>query len=287
MKIPYILTEESLTVVVDGKAMTMQKDHPAWTQAIDALNNEEYDRLENLFDVSKAVEDYVDNESGITVREGSVFFQGEAIHNVVVDKILSFMRQGLPFKPLVRFLGKLMANPSRRAVNELYTFLEHKSMPITPDGNFVAYKGVTDDFKDFHTGKFDNSVGQTLSMVRNSVCDDANIGCSYGFHAGSYEYAKGYASNGGHLLRVEIDPTDVVSVPLDCNCQKLRTAKYKVIALHESIERPLDDGIYGEYDDDNWDDSDEDTSDAESFGSGWDAGYKQAQKDMLDNLKNN
>jgi len=287
MKIPYILTEESLTVVVNGKAMTMQKDHPAWSQAIDALNNEEYDRLENLFDVSKAVEDYVDSESGITVKEGSVFFQGEAIHNVVVDKILSFMRQGLPFKPLVRFLGKLMANPSRRAVNELYTFLEHKNMPVTPDGNFIAYKGVTDDFKDFHTGKFDNSVGQTLSMVRNGVCDDANIGCSYGFHAGSYEYAKGYASNGGHLLRVEIDPTDVVSVPLDCNCQKLRTAKYKVIALHESIERPLDDGIYGEYDDDNWDDSDEDTSDTESFGSGWDAGYKQAQKDMLDNLKNN
>ena len=60
-----------------------------------------------------------------------------------------------------------------------------------------------------------------------------------------------------------------------------------MIALHESIERPLDDGIYGEYDDDNWDDSDEDTSDTESFGSGWDAGYKQAQKDMLDNLKNN
>ena len=287
MKIPYILTEGSLTVVVDGKAMTMQKDHPAWTQAIDALNNEEYDRLENLFDVSKAVEDYVDNESGITVKEGSVFFQDEAIHNVVVDKILGFMRQGLPFKPLVRFLGKLMANPSRRAVNELYAFLEHKSMPITPDGNFVAYKGVTSDFKDFHTGKFDNSVGQTLSMIRNGVCDDANIGCSYGFHAGSYEYAKGYASNGGHLLRVEIDPTDVVSVPLDCNCQKLRTAKYKVIALHESIERPLDDGIYGEYDDDNWDDSDEDTSDSESFGSGWHAGYKQAQKDMLDNLKNN
>jgi len=287
MKIPYILTEESLTVVVDGKAMTMQKDHPAWTQAIDALNKEEYDRLENLFDVSKAVEDYVDQESGISVKEGTVYFQGEVIHNVVVDKILGFMRQGLPFKPLVRFLGKLMANPSRRAVNELYAFLEHKSMPITPDGNFVAYKGVTEDFKDFHTRKFDNSVGQTLSMVRNSVCDDANIGCSYGFHAGSYEYAKGYASSGGHLMRVEIDPTDVVSVPLDCDCQKLRTAKYKVIAIHESIERPLDDGIYGEYDEDDWSESVEDSDDTASFGSGWDAGYKQAQKDMLDNLNNN
>jgi len=160
-------------------------------------------------------------------------------------------------------------------------------MPITPDGNFVAYKGVTSDFKDFHTGKFDNSVGETLSMTRNGVCDDANIGCSYGFHAGSYEYAKGYASSGGHLLRVEIDPTDVVSVPLDCDCQKLRTAKYKVIAIHESIERPLDDGIYGEYDEDDWSESVEDSDDTASFGSGWDAGYKQAQKDMLDNLNNN
>jgi hypothetical protein len=158
------------------------------------------------------------------------------------------MKKGLPFKPLVRFLGKLMANPSRRAVNELYKFLEHKNMPITPEGNFIAYKGVKSDFKDHYSGKFDNSVGQTLSMIRNRVCDDANIGCSYGFHAGSYEYAKGYSSGGGHLMRVEIDPTDVVSVPLDCDCQKLRTAKYKVVALHETIERPLDDGIYGEYD---------------------------------------
>ena len=278
MKIPYILTEESLTVVVDGKAMTMQKDHPAWTQAIDALNKEEYDRLENLFDVSKAVEDYVDQESGISVKEGTVYFQGEVIHNVVVDKILAFMRQGLPFKPLVRFLGKLMANPSRRAVNELYAFLEHKSMPITPDGNFVAYKGVTDDFKDFHTGKFDNSVGQTLSMIRNTVCDDANVGCSAGFHAGSHEYAKGYASGGGNLMIVEIDPADVVSVPLDCDCQKLRTSSYKVVHHMETIERPLDEGLNSDYGD--WDDDEPEDDD---YNSGWEDGYRAAKNEGYEN----
>ncbi len=265
MKIPYILTEESLTVVVNGKAMTMQKDHPAWSRAIDALNNEEYDRLENLFDVSKAVEDYVDNESGITVKEGSVFFQGEAIHNVVVDKILGFMRQGLPFKPLMRFLGKLMANPSRRAVNELYAFLEHKSMPITPEGNFLAYKGVNSDFKDFYTGKFSNKVGDVLEMTRNRVCDDATVGCSDGFHAGSYEYAKGYASNGGNLMIVEIDPADVVSVPTDCECQKLRTAKYKVVGHYETIEAPpMEDGYNDNYSDDD----------------AWQAGYDAAMEQM-------
>ena len=158
------------------------------------------------------------------------------------------MSKGLPYKPLVRFLDKLMLNPSRRAVNELYTFLEHKNMPLTADGNFIAYKGVKHDFTDHYSGKFDNSVGQTLEMARNKVCDDAEIGCSYGFHAGSYEYAKGYSSGGGHLMLVEIDPQDVVSVPHDCNCQKLRTAKYKVVALHETVEKPLDEEIYGDYD---------------------------------------
>ena len=257
MKIPYILTEKSVAVVIDGKALTMQSDHPSWNQVVEALNNEEYDKLAGLFDLCKAIEDIPDQESGVSVENGEVFYEGEVVHNLVVDKILNFMKKGLPFKPLVRFLGKLMANPSRRAVNELYKFLEHKNMPITPEGNFIAYKGVKSDFKDHYSGKFDNSVGQTLSMIRNRVCDDANIGCSYGFHAGSYEYAKGYSSGGGHLMRVEIDPSDVVSVPLDCDCQKLRTAKYKVVALHETIERPLDDGIYGEYDEE---------PDSESYG---------------------
>ena len=286
MKIPYILTEKSLMVVIGGKALTMNADHPAWTQAMDALNNEEYERLEGLFDVSKAVEDYADAESKVSVEDGAVLYDGEMVHNLVVDKILNFMQQGLPFKPLVRFLGKLMANPSRRAVNELYTFLEHKNMPITPDGNFIAYKGVTGDFKDFYTNCFDNSVGKTLEMTRNTVCDDANVGCSQGFHAGSYEYAKGYASNGGYLMRVEIDPSDVVSVPVDCSCQKLRTAKYKVVAIHETIERPLDDGIYGDYDESEWvdDETDVDGHNDASYGAGWQKGYHQAKQDIIDEL---
>ena len=31
--IPYILTEHSLTVVIDGKAQTMRNDHPSWEMA--------------------------------------------------------------------------------------------------------------------------------------------------------------------------------------------------------------------------------------------------------------
>ena len=265
MKVPYILTDESLTVVIDGKAHTMSNEHPAWLQAKEALAQEEWERLADLFNVAKAVEDYLDEDARIEVKDGALLFEGEVVHNVVVDKVLKFMSEGAPFKPLIKFLGKLMDNPSRRAVNELYTFLEHKNMPITPEGNFLAYKGVTDDFKDFHRGKFSNKVGDVLEMTRNRVCDDAAIGCSHGFHAGSYEYAKGYASRGGNLMVVEIDPADVVSVPNDCDCQKLRTAKYKVVGHYETVEAPpMEDGYNDDYSD----------SDA------WQAGYDAAMEEM-------
>ena len=280
---PYILTDHSLTVVIEGKAHTMNNDHPAWEQAKEALSNEDWSRLQNLFDVEKAVENYFDEDANVAVQDGAVLYGGVETHNVVVDKILHFMRNGLPYKPLVKFLGKLMENPSRRAVDELYKFLEHKNMPLTPEGNFLAYKGINGEFKDFYSGEFDNSVGQTLSMTRNSVCDDADIGCSYGFHAGSYDYAKGYASSGGHLVVVEIDPTDVVSVPKDCSCQKLRTAKYKVVSVYETIEAPpLDEGVYaGDFIGDDVD-PDEDYYDA------YKAGYLAGQKSYGNNpLSNN
>ena len=139
--IPYILTEKSLTAVINGKAYSMNRDHPAWEQAKDALGNEEWERLEKLFDVQQAVEDYLDEDAEIEIRDGQVLYQGESVHNLVVEKIMSFMRNGLPHEPLVKFFGKLMENPSRRATEELYRFLEHKNMPITPEGNFLAFKG--------------------------------------------------------------------------------------------------------------------------------------------------
>ena len=173
-----------------------------------------------------------------------------------------------------------MDNPSRRAVNELYAFLEHKAMPLTPDGNFLAYKGVRSDYTDWHSGTCPNKVGDVNEMPRRNVCDDANIGCSYGFHAGSLDYARQYG-NGGHLMVVEIDPSDVVSVPLDCDQQKLRTAKYKVVSHFEKkLEEPMCDE-YGDYED--WDDDSEDDFDQDSY----DAGYEAAKNDLVKYAKSN
>ena len=106
--IPYILTDNSLTVVIDGKAETMASSHPAWAQANEALASENWDELGKLFDVQQAVANYVDIETGIEVKDGAIYYEGEIVHNLVVDKVLDFMSKKLPFKPLLKFLVKLL-----------------------------------------------------------------------------------------------------------------------------------------------------------------------------------
>ena len=88
---------------------------------------------------------------------------------------------------------------------------------------------------DVHSGKVDNSVGQTNSMLRGKCNDDRSVGCSYGFHAGTLSYASGWGSK---VMLVKIHPKDVVSVPKDCECQKMRCCEYSVISEYTK-EGPL------------------------------------------------
>lgn len=228
MKPAYILTEHSLTGLLDGKSFTINSAHPGWVAAINALKKGDYNALRDSLNTKQAFSKYTGNK--VEVKNGTLFFQGEPIHSTLADKIMFFLEKGLPHAPLVNFLERLIANPSQRAVKELYNFLQHKHLPITDDGMLLAYKSVRDDWTDHHTGSFINKVGCVLSMKRNAVDDNCDHHCSSGFHAGSLAYASSFGGHGSRLLIVEIDPADVVSIPRDSDCQKLRTCKYKVVS---------------------------------------------------------
>lgn len=237
-KLSYIITGNGITAVIDGETMTITSDNPSYLQVLGAIKNDEApQRIAELFRAANAIKRYLLGKVEINESEGVITYAGEEIDNVVVDRILQFMSEGLPVNPLIKFLEKLMANPSRRAVQELYKFLEHKSLPLTEDGDFLAYKGVNSDYKDMHSGTFDNRVGSRHEMQRNLVCDDARMACSNGFHVGSLEYATHF---GPVTVVCKVNPADVVSVPLDSDCQKLRTAKYEVVdEFRGAITAPL------------------------------------------------
>ena len=152
------------------------------------------------------------------------------------------MKQGLPFQPLVQFLDNLMQNPSMQSQKELYDFLEHENLAITSDGYFLAYKAVRGDYMDKYAGKFRNQVGDVCEMTRAKVDDNRSRGCSQGLHAGALNYVASYGSidAGDKIVIVKINPKDVVSIPSDSNCEKLRTCRYEVVAEYEGeLLKPL------------------------------------------------
>jgi hypothetical protein len=230
-----------LTVVVDGKQHTILASNPLFASAVSAFQIKDLDALMLALDPSRKFLNLYAKYEQIEVKDGSVFVDGETISSVVADRIINFLADGIDCLPIFKFITRLQLNPSKRAVDELYTFLEHKNLPYTESGTFLAYKAVRNDFTDKHTGKFFNGVGEVLSMPRNKVDDDKNVGCSYGFHAGTLKYASEFACGSDKMVLVEIDPADVVSIPTDCEFQKLRTCRYKVVAEYE---RPLNEHVY-------------------------------------------
>lgn len=238
--ISYIGTPTGLAAVINGRQYTITSDNPSYDQVLRALaDGEDEGTVEELFRLANAVKRFSRGEIEVNEEGNELYYQGERVHNVVVDRILSFMSQGLSATPLLNFLKRLLANPSKRSIDELYTFLEHKALPITPDGCFLAYKGVNDNYTDVHSGQFSNRPGATHTMLRSKVDDDFRNHCSNGFHVGSLEYATAW---GPRTVVVKVDPADVVSVPNDCDCQKLRTSKYTVVDdFKGALERPLHD----------------------------------------------
>jgi hypothetical protein len=270
MQFPYIISGETLTAVVDGRAFTIASDHPSWGEVTLGLKQEnlEAEELIRLLDVAKAVTDF--GHGSITVRDGEVFAGEQPVHNVVTERILQFMNQGLPHQPLVAFLVKLMDNPSRNSVEQLYKFLEHRNLPVTPEGNFLAYKSIRrDNWKDWHSNRYENTVGTIHEMQRNQVSDDATVACSYGFHVGSLQYASDFnRGENQRVVIVEVDPADVVSVPHDCEAQKVRTCKYRVVCEYQGpLEAPLHyaDDPYRTYEYDLFDDEDEELYEEEEL----------------------
>ena len=216
--------------VINGQSYTIANDHPKYKQIIESIKQKDWDGFVNLVNISKQVEDY----AGVEISDGALIVNGEIIHNTLTKRIVSFMGQGLPFDPMMKFLSNLMKNPSKRATDELYDFLEVGELPITEDGCFLAFKNVRSDYRDIHSGSFDNSVGRICEMTRNRVCDDKDQTCSAGLHFCSIAYLPSFSdSNGGKTMILKINPADVVSIPSDYNNTKGRCCKYIVLSEYK------------------------------------------------------
>lgn len=271
-----IVTLNTVTVNYDGETHTVDKSRPEYRKVIDALKEGRKDDIPDIINASKAISSFSDGK--FSVKNGLVYVGEQTEDNRVPDvlarRILAFAQEDLPVEPLIKFFNNLKLNTSFRSRQGLYEFLEHNGHPITDDGTFIAYKGVTSEYQDCHTRTLDNSIGALVKIARHEVDEDPNRTCSHGLHVASYDYAHNNYGSGsaGVTVEVEVNPRDVVAVPYDYSAQKMRVCEYKVLGVSkgqidkEYLDRddyyqPLYDGDPYEKGVEDWEDDDLDEDD--------------------------
>jgi hypothetical protein len=227
-----IYTGTTISFMHNSKFQQVHASHPKFQEIVTLCKDSDFGTAASLVDLKSVVSNALAG-SAAELRDDNVYYKGKIVRSVLAQRIISMAREGFEAAPLLLFLENLMLNPSNRAVEELYGFLEASSLPITDDGCFLAYKSVRQDYKDHHSGTMDNSVGSVVSMERNKVDEDKDRTCSYGLHFAAHEYAAGFGSS-GRMVVLKINPRDVVAIPSDYANQKGRCARYEVI---EEVER--------------------------------------------------
>lgn len=225
MAYPYLIQGKNIVVVIGSTSHTISSTHIAYERVKTAIKANDWATVEDIIEPKKIVINY--GAGNISIEGEKLFWKEQELHNSLTTRIIQMYQDGFPIEPMINFMENLMLNPSKRAVTELYGFLEKGNLPITPDGHFLAYKKVKQDYTDCYTGTMDNSVGKVVEMERNMVDDDQNRTCSTGLHFCSREYLNHFG--GERVMILKINPRDVVSIPNDYNDTKGRTCRYEVI----------------------------------------------------------
>jgi hypothetical protein len=226
--IPYLVQGKNVILVIDGESHTISKDtHISYARVIECLKKQDWGGLRECVVPSKAIVNFGKGYVGI---DGStITWKGKPFHNALATRMIEMYQDGFPIDPMVRFMEKLMENPSKRSVDQVYGFLEKNKLPITETGNFLAFKRVRADFMDVHSNTIDNSIGQVVEMDRNLVDDNPDSHCSSGLHFCSESYLGHFGNRNDPIMILEISPADVVSIPTDYNGAKGRCCKYTVV----------------------------------------------------------
>jgi hypothetical protein len=236
--LPFVATRESVNVIFADGPSSIRSSHPNFESVLERLKAQSVLPIDEAslrldmqpITVVKAAFANSAAAAGVASVEGStVLYGGSVVHGYMAERILDLLSEGFDIAPWLRFMEKLYQNPSFTARNELFMFLEKADLPLTEDGDFLAYKRVGVSYMDLYSGTFNNSPGSTVSMPREDVDDDRRNLCSQGLHVCSWEYLPHYHA-GALVVMVKVNPANVVAVPADYNDAKMRVWSYEVIA---------------------------------------------------------
>lgn len=245
--LPFMVNDSGFSTVVNGKPYVIEKSHQNYQKLLEAVRDNNADFFLKNIDFSSAVISYLDGN--LQLKDDRLYYGDRQLPESISKRLIWMMKEKFPIDPLIRFIENLMKNPSKRAIEELHRWIEHKCIPITEDGCWIGYKRVylakdrlpgepTDRpiYVDVHTRTVRQWIGKTVTMERNAVDDNWGIECSQGFHVGS----SNYPFDGDVRLLVKVNPAHTVTVPVN-QVDKCRVCEYEVYSEFEGsgLETPV------------------------------------------------
>lgn len=228
--VSYVATPSSISISTPNGTATVTYDKKNYHKIFEYLSKGEIKKAYLHANIKEKIQYY--SYENVEFKNEKLYYNNTEIDSSITRMIIEMIKNDDDwYKTLISFFNNLMENPSYRAVNELYKFLKHNDIQITDDGCFYALKMVTEDFKDKRTRSFDNSVGSIVKMQRNQVDENSNKTCSHGLHVCTMEYIKAGVINSFNdkIVKVKVNPKNVVSIPIDYNNSKMRCCEYEVI----------------------------------------------------------
>jgi hypothetical protein len=245
-------TLESVTVFYgNGESQVATKDHPNFDRIVGTLTSSPIipspETMKGLFDVGTAIgNEFTRVSDRVSLNHGQVFFDGMKQDNSLTQAIVRFYvesgEQDADFLALVNFMEKIETNPSQHSRENLFRWMNKHKFAICPDGDFIAYKGISSNFMSSNSGtahvngrvvngQIPNRPNTIIEMPRDKVQFDPKNGCSTGLHVANWNFAQSFASQ---VVRVKVNPRDVVSVPTESGDQKMRVCRYRVLDTVQS-----------------------------------------------------
>lgn len=156
------------------------------------------------------------------------FFQGNEINSKLSEMLVEMFVAGNDFEPLRNFLIKALSNRDAKEADVLYDFVINNKLPITPDGDFLAFKATHSDGFDRHRHTVQYRIGEYLHVT--NFDPDKRTQCGVGLHVGGRNYVKRYGNRDDAYWIVKVNPSDTVFYRADTSDGKMRVSKLFVYA---------------------------------------------------------
>lgn len=249
MPVPHMISDKSISVMVDQRFRTLPRSHPNAEALINAITDGAgEDVIRDLVSVSRfvslatfgALSLVQDPETG----QMTVHHHGVTVRMTIAQRIIDAFQTGAPYEHLLAFLANIKLNPRTDVAEEIYDWVENSELPITDDGCLLAVKLVRGDYRSFHDSTFMNEVGTWVE--EKDVDNNRYNTCSRGLHFCSPGYLPEFASMNGtgrssgevdnRVLILKVNPRDVAAIPTDYSFQKGRASGYWIVGEMDPSE---------------------------------------------------